>query len=400
MSHLINNWNDLLEAASGQQGVIFPKLISKINQFLRPYQKTKDNFNLLEVKKNHSDVFEGFKLIYEQLLMEDDVMDIITEIPSLISKISLNFNLVCIGKWIKLHGGGSGRIFFFDDEKTTLSDRSIADFLNKITLVRANYKYFSREPLVYYKFKNLPSQDVIDYMLQYGVIALDLTDKTPPFDYPMIFNDKVVFSSPLQKQALNPTELEDKVAFGSPLQKQALHPTELEDKVVFGSPLKKQALHPTELEDKVLLDQSMILTLCSNLSYGLSKSFFKESPEEKSLNMVNNRIDIENFIRGKFLLVNKSVYDQTMAKLDFAAGVSEKARFKILSQKFKIVDDQTNPRFYYLKDGEIVSASTVESEYATLITGNHRLKNKLDKYYPEIPYKIFHGAQLVEAKFK
>ena len=360
MSHLINNWNELLIEASNQPNYIFQKLILKINQFLRPHQKTNSEFDLMEVKKNHVDVFEGFKLIYEQLLMEDDVMDIITEIPSLISKISLNFNLVCVGKWIKLHGGGSGRIFFFDDEKTTLSDRSIADFLNKITLVRAGYKYFSREPIVYYKFKNMPSQDVIDYMLQYGVIALDLTDKTRPFDYPMIFNDKVVF----------------------------------------GSPLKKQALHPTELEDKVLLDQSMILTLCSNLSYGLSKSFFKESPEEKSLIMVNNRINIENFIRGKLLLVNKSVYDQTMAKLDFAAGVSEKARFKILSQKFKIVDDQTNPRFYYLKDGEIVSASTVESEYATLITGNHRLKNKLDKYYPEIPYKIFHGAQLVEAKFK
>lgn len=340
MSHSINNWNELLMAASNQQNSIFQKLILKINQFLRPHQKTNSEFDLTEIKKNHVDVFEGFKLIYEQLLIEDDVMDIITEIPSMVSKTSLNFNLVCIGKWIKLHGGGSGRIFFFDDEKTTLSDRSIADFLNKITLVKADYKYFSREPIVYYKFKNMPSEDVVAYMSEYGVVAIKLTDKTPKFDYPTQFNDKV------------------------------------------------------------LLDQSMLLTLCSNLSYGLCKSFFKESSEEKSLLMVNNRIDIETYIGGKLLLVNKSVYEQTVTKLNIAGGPTEKERFNILLKNIKIVEDRSNPRFYYLKDGEIISASTVEHEHATLITGNYRLKNKLDSYYPEIPYKIFHGAQLTEAKFK
>lgn len=335
----INNWTQLLELASNRSDGVFPKLVLKINQFLRLHQKSNPNFDLDIVKKNHLDVFESFKLIYEQLLIEDDVIDISVEIPSINNKTSINFNIMCVGKWIKLHGGGSTRIFFFDDEKTTLSDRAIADFLNKISLVKSGYSYFSREPLIYYKFKNLPSQDVVDYMLEAGVVAISLQDKTEPFDYPKEFNNNILF------------------------------------------------------------DQSMLLTICSNLSYGLSKSFYADYPDEKAEVMVNNRIDLENYIFGKKLLVNASVHEQTKIKLNSSGGPNERERFEIFSKKLTIVPDESNPRFFYLKNGELISASVGEKHCATLITGNHRFKNKLDTYYPEIMYKIFHGAQLAELKY-
>ena len=277
----ITNWSELINAITGKEENMFPKLLLKINQFLRPHQKSDPSFNLETVKRNHVDVLENFKLIYEQLLIEDNVIDILVDIPSITTKNSMLFSIMCVGKWIKLHGGGSGRIFFFDEEQTILSDRSIADFLNKIDNVRTNYKYFSKDPDVYYKFRKLPSSEVIDYMKKFNVIAIDLYEKTGPFDYPKIFNDKV------------------------------------------------------------LLDQSILITLCSNLSYGLSKSFFKDAdnktPDKTSEILVENRCQLEEFISNKKILVNKSVFEQSEIKLNTTGGVLEKKRFDVLSKKIIIV---------------------------------------------------------------
>ncbi|XWV25345.1 hypothetical protein QJ856_gp0425 [Tupanvirus deep ocean] len=338
----IENWAILIEQLSKNNNNVFQKLLVKIKQFLRSYQKNDETFDLSTVRKNHVEMFNTFKLTYEQLLIEDDVTDIFVEMPSLVSssKNSIIFNMVGVGKWIKFHGGNASRIFFFDEEKTMISDKPLADFLNKIDETRENYAYFGMAPVVYYKFKTMPSEDVVDYLKQFNVISLEFNQKTSPVNYPKIFNGKV------------------------------------------------------------LLDQTMMLTLCSNLSYGLSESYYR-TPEDKSKEiMLKNKENLDTYLADKTILVNEHVYEQTKFKVNHMGGPSEKQRFEELCKKITIVPDAKNLRFYYLKDIELICASVAEREHATIITGNQRLCNKIDTYYQEIPYQLFHGAQLTESKFE
>ena len=336
----ITNWEDLIiNCIEKEKAPIFAKLLLRIRQTLKPYQKTNDSFDMKNVQKNHIDNFNSFKILYEQLMIETDVSDIMVEVPSLCSKSIVVFSIVSTNKWIKFHTGNTNRIFFYDDEKTVLSDKALADFLNKIIDIRSKYLYFGREPMIYYKFKVMPSDDVIEYLKSFYVMAIEYDKPTPA------------------------------------------------------------NLLPTISDDKIILDQSMLLTLCSNLSYGLSESFYTQ-PEDKTKEfMVNNKKELDNFLEGKNMIVNKYVYDQTKFKIDKMAGPNEKTRFEKLCQQITIVLDEQNPRFYFLKDIELQCVSTAEKELATIVTSNQRMCNKIDTYYPEIRYKQFSGAQLVEEKF-
>ena len=336
----ITNWTELLEQLSKHTEPIFLKLSNKINQTIRPYQKSNESFDHNVVLKNHQDIFNNFKLLYEQLLIETDAKEILTDIPALDNSCSVIFNITNVGKWIKFHFGNSNRIFFFDEEKTMISDKALADFLNKVDAVRPKYLFFGHAPTIYYKFKTLPSEDVINYLKSYDVIAIEFNEPTPPIDYPKYSGDKV------------------------------------------------------------LLDQSMVLTLCSNLSHGLSLSFYSETEDKTMEIMVENKLRLDIFLENKTIIINQYVYDQTKYKINLLGGPTEKDRFEKLSQKMTIVPDTQNPRFYFLKDLEIVSVSVAEQENAIFVTGNQRLCNKLDKYYAEIKYEHFIGAQLAESKYE
>jgi hypothetical protein len=336
----INNWSELINLISQQSSEVFSKLLLRINQSLRTYQKSNDTFDYNIVKKNHQEIFNNFKLTYEQLLIEKDITDIFVEIPSLTTlENNIMFNMIGIGKWIKFHGGNASRIFFFDEEKTIISDKPLADFLNKIDDVKSKYEYFGCQPIIYYKFKTLPSNDIVEYLGKFNVISLEFGQKTDNINYPKTF------------------------------------------------------------DNKVLLDQTMILTLCSNLSYGFSESFYQTVKDNNKEIMMKNREDLETYINTKKIFVNEHVYEQTGYKINHMAGPHEKKRYDDLCSKITVVPDEKNPRFYYLKDVELLCASVAEREHAVIVTGNQKLGNKIDLYYREIPYKIFYGAQLTETKY-
>lgn len=335
----ISNWTDLLTEISTKKGV-FEKLFLKINQTLRSYEKSNSNFNPSIVQKNHQEIFFMYKLTYEQLLIENDMTDLFVEIPSLNSNnMNIVFNMVGIGKWIKLHCGNPSRIFFFDEEKTTLSDKSLADFLNKLEIIRPQYKYFGKEPTIYYKFKALPCDDVVAYLKKYNIVATELSKNTTTVDYPR-----------------NPG-------------------------------------------NKVLLDQSMVLTLCSNLSYGLSTSFYETSDDKTLEMMVNNKQELDKYLQDKSIIISKYIFDQTKFKFDNMGGPLEKHRFEELCKRIIIVPDEKNLRFHYLKDIEFICASVAERENAIIVTGNQRFCNKISTYYSEIFYELFIGSQLAETKY-
>lgn len=340
----ITNWNQLINSVEAQNEPIFNKLLVKINQFIRPHIKSKKNkFDLTSVSKNHLEIFNGFVLMYEQLLIEKDITDIYVEMPSLTSPINIALSMIGIGKWIKFHNGNSERIFFFDEEKTIISDKSLADFLNKISDIKLGYKYFGKEPVIYCKFRVLPSPDIIKHLANFGVIAIDFKTLTDSID------------------------------------------------------------HPKNNENKVLIDQAIILTLCSNLSFGLSDSFYSSRDNENSQTIkevvLKNKDDLDTYLSDKIIMVNKYVYDQTDFKINMMGGQLEKKRFEELCNKLVVVPDETNPRFYYLKDTELLSVSVAERERCILATSNQRLGHKLDMYYSEIHYKLFGSAQLVENRY-
>lgn len=337
----INNWTELVSKISQKNNSNFQKLLLRTNQSLRSFQKSNENFDMNTVLKNHFEIFSSYKLIYEQLQIESDITDIFVDIPSLDPNFNINltFNMVGVGKWIKIHNGNASRIFFFDEEKTILSDKTLADFLNKISYVRSKYKYFDLEPIVYYKFKIMPSTNVIDYLKQFNVIAVELQRSTPLINYPRNFNQKVV------------------------------------------------------------LDQTMILTMCSHLSHGLSESFYTKPEDKNKEIMLKNKENLDNYLSNKIIFVNQSIYDQTKHKIYQMGGPMEQIRFEEFCSKIQIVSDCSNPRFYYLKDAEQIYASVAEREYAIIVTSNQRLCNKIDTYYSEISYKLFIGAQLTENKF-
>lgn len=347
MSH-INSWEELIKVVSVRKDNAFPKLLVKINKFLGISQK--NNNVLSTVTKKQQDTFDNFKMMYQQLLLEDDITDIYVDIQSLDGNNSLFFNMVGIGKWIKFHSGNISRIFFIDDEKTMISDKTISDFFNKINIVRKGYSYFSKNPVIYYKFSTLPTNDIINYLKKHEINVLRLDQKTDIFPYPKEYN-------------------------------------------------------------KVLLDQSIILTLCSNLSFGLSQSFYtsctqngfsicneSEVSDEIEL-MLKNKQNLDKFIEGKEIITHQTIFEQSKTKLFYNGGPTEKTRFNELEKHITIVPDCVNDRFKNMNEHEIVTLSVAEKEHAIILTGNLCFCNKINIQYKEISYKLFKGAQLVERKY-
>lgn len=115
----INNWKNLINEITKRKDGAFPKLLVKINKFLATSRKKNEStFDHQTVLKNHQDVFDNFKLIYEQLLLEYDATDIYVDIPSLKDmNNNLFFSMIGIGKWIRIHSGNVSRIFFLMKKK-------------------------------------------------------------------------------------------------------------------------------------------------------------------------------------------------------------------------------------------------------------------------------------------
>ncbi len=105
-------WRLLIEAVDNMNHHLSQKLLTRINQSVKAYQKGNSNFDLETVNKNHQEVFNSYKMIYDQLIIEHDLTDILHDVSSLSSKEQIQFNLVGIGKWIKIYGGNSSKIFF------------------------------------------------------------------------------------------------------------------------------------------------------------------------------------------------------------------------------------------------------------------------------------------------
>ena len=362
----INNWTELLAQSNiyatdptHPYKHIFSKLIVRINQAIKNYQKNNNGieFDNNVVVKNQTETFNIFKTTYEQLFVEKDVTDIFVEIEPLSAHMPtgeesikhtrkvhqpkfLTINMIGTNKWIKLHFGSGDRLFFFDEEKTILSDKAFADFFNKYDIVKEGYTYFGSVPEVYWKFHTMPSADIIEYFDNKGVKICLMSESTPVFEY------------------------------------------------------KEQ------MKTKVVIDQTIMLALCSNLSYGFSDSFYQsETCCNTKEEISENKIKLDSYLEGKEILMAFSAHDQVKYKVSKMGGIQEKERFEGLSQRIRIVPDVINPRFYYLKDNERLIVSVAEQELATIVTGNQRMCNKIDTYYSEIMYEQFISGQLTEEKF-
>lgn len=340
MTSNITNWKELIDQVSQRKDGMFPKLLLRINQTIRPkLRKRGVVFDMNIVLDIHKDLFNLYRMIYEQLHIEHDIIDILTDVPSLDSSSIINIQLLATGKWIKYHTGKASRIFFFDEEKTVLSDKALGDFLNKVYEFRSQYTYFGKHPLIYYKFDEMPSPDVLEFIRSFNVIPFPIKESTDKFKIPV------------------------------------------------------------EFEERVILDQSGIMTICSNQSFGLSDSSYDKIKDHSKEEMLQNKIELDKFIEGKKIVVNQHVWDQSYEKITHSGGPMEQKRFEELRNRVVIVPDTMNSRFIYLKDNEQILVSVAEKECCTIITNNQRLINKIDMYYHEMPYKLFLGAHLVEKKF-
>lgn len=335
----INHWQELIDLLTREDRQICRMLLHKITQFLRPYQRANLHFRLDIVQKNHHDIFNTYKIVAKQLLIENDITDILTEIPSLQNKhLSLSLHMISVGKWIKIYAGNPSRLHFYDEEKTIINDKQIADFLNKVEEIRPMYQYFGRTPIVYYKFTSLPSEDVINHFTKFNVI-------------PILYDHKT-----------------------------------------------EDTCSTCTFSNRVLLDQTMVLTLCSNLSYGLSTSYYLLNPNLNQEMMIQNKRELDDFLQDKELLVNQKIYDQMEEKFSYTGGEMEKERYLELKKRLLVVSDEKNLRFHQLKNTEMICTSVAEREKAIIVTSSQRMCKKIDLFYREMPYKLFKGAQLVESK--
>ena len=384
----INNWQELVKAISIRKDDqrfsavhcssgtgAFPKLLIKINKYL---STIKNNNALQFLNKTQLDTFNNFKIIYEQLLLEDDIIDIHVTIPSLDDTNSLFFNMVGIGKWIKFHSGNVSRIFFIDEEKTMISDKTISDFVNKLASVSNGYLYFSQKPIVYYKFVSLPSDDIVNYFKKYDITVLTIDQKTDPIYRPkcnrVLLDQSVMLnlccdssyelSQLLNESTLVPLEqLTDSMLKNKP-------ETELKNKPE--TELKNKP--ETELKNKPEIE-------------------IKNKPEIKNKLQLKNKQDLDEFMEGYEIIANQTVFDQTRMRIWHSGGPVEKQHFAEFEKRLTIVPDCINPRFRNMNQHEIITMSVAEKENAIIMTTNQRFCNKLDINYKEIPYKLFTGQR-------
>ncbi|AGF85504.1 hypothetical protein QJ854_gp278 [Moumouvirus goulette] len=336
----INNWTDLISCISAETRDIFKNLLNDVNVFLNSCKFDKD-FSFDQIKSNHKQKYDNFKFLYEQLVIESDITQYSTKIPYLNTRGEVIINMTSAGKWIQFHTR-EAEINFVDEEKTILDDKPLSVFLNKMHELIPEYKYFGKNPEVYYKFKIIPNLDVIEYMKSFGVIAIKFNETTPPYKYPSTFNQKL------------------------------------------------------------LLDQAILLTICSNLSNGLSDSFYQITKENINVEMVlKNKKEIDDYLQNKELIVCESIHQQTSVKMKFTAGEQENKRFEELLKNIKIVPDCKNDRFLKMKtrENELICISVAEHEGATIVTNNKHICKKIELYHNEIPCKLFMSVQLTEIKY-
>ncbi|AEQ33466.1 DUF1308 domain-containing protein [Megavirus chiliensis] len=338
----INNWSDLINKLNDNNDNkgVFINLLNEINVFINSC-KFDEDFSLDQVKNQHYQKFNQWKLYFEQLMIETDITHISSKIPYISTRGEIIINMTTPGKWIQFHTRDV-HIEFIDEEKTIINDKPLANFLNKMHELIPQYKYFGKHPLVYYKFKTMPDPDIVEYMQTFGVTAICFTDKTNIFECPNTFGEKV------------------------------------------------------------LLDQAVILTMCSNLSCGLSDSYYESTKENINKDtVIASKNEIDEYLNNKQLLVCQSVYDQTKVKMEFTAGPQETIRFLELLTKITIVPDCQNDRFLKMKtkENEIICISVAEREGATIVTNNKHIYKKISLFYQEIPCKLFASVQLTETKY-
>lgn len=337
MAH-ISSWQDLITALESCNG-IFSDLLKNVHGHVSKKIKKDSNFDLANALVDDDEIFERFVVMYQQLILEDDVVEINKKINSLTSNAVITFDLISISKWIKIYTGHGKRFYFIDDEKSILSDSSMAAFLNKVEEIRSSYTYFGNHPTIYYKFKTLPSDDVVEYLATYNVMACLLDDPTAKIELPEQSNDKLV------------------------------------------------------------IDQSIFITLCSNLSFGLSQSYYT-SPEFKDKKiMTKNKTALDKYLEGKQIMMDESNLKQCTNKIERSGGPTEKKRAEELMARMTIVPEIRNIRFCYLKDREQVITSLAEHERTIILTANRHFCRKLSIHYPEMSYELYHCAPLVELKY-
>lgn len=172
----IVSWGDLLNLIEKNDGDIFRILEKKILRCIKKQMKTGNDFLKKPVGENFLDIFNNFKLIYTQLFVEDDIIDINVTVGG--DNNRLTFPLMGNGKFIKIYSGNPTKLFFYDPECTILSDKSITDFLERKDKTFEDYSFFGQPPLIYYKFKTLPSAEVLQYLESHGVYVIEYNTAT------------------------------------------------------------------------------------------------------------------------------------------------------------------------------------------------------------------------------
>lgn len=335
MNTVPTNWIELTDLLVDDK--LFTKLAQKVSKLLSSYQKSDKSFDLLTIKPNHMDNFTNFVLHYQQMKLETDTADILVEIPELNSALSkptsITFNLIATGKWIKFIGA-TQPIFFFDEDETVMSDKTYAEFLNKITEVRRDYLYYGCQPMVYCKFAVMPTERVVEYSKRMGVICIAMSEKTLPSNHDLHFDERIV------------------------------------------------------------LDQSMVITLCSDVVQPEFNADDLDLAPDLHANLVSHYFQLQEMIENHEIYINENVNRHVIYKIENVASPSEVARYHQLAKSLTIVPDITNPRFYLLNKYEQMQVSTAEQQGAKLITENVRLGTKLANSYPEIAYHQLQGSKL------
>ena len=186
----INNWDQLIVVCQKHiekhyYEEIFNKLIKKIQSIIKTIHKSTAPFDYQRVDAKNYDIFLLYKITVEQLLLEDDIIDIFSNIhpTSMDSNNSLNINLRGRTKWIKLHLGNVNKLFHRAEESIFLVNKSMANVLNKLEILRNQHEYFGAPPKIYLKVLEEPSQEIIDYFEKINITILHHQIKTPSSQY-------------------------------------------------------------------------------------------------------------------------------------------------------------------------------------------------------------------------
>lgn len=278
-----------------------------------------ENKNFNHTGNMKSKTYSFYKLLVEQLKIEKDAYDI--NIVFNDNYCMLDFQIVCHGKLIKLYSKNSKMISFVDEEETIINDYVISELISRMTLNYKNLINLYGKLNVYIKFAEMPKDNIIKSLKDCNINVSLLSEPTPEIEYYKFMKTNVV------------------------------------------------------------LDQSIIITLCSDLSY------------DDEIYIDNYRNLVES-LKDKKLYVTLNTIDGVHKKIEIIANSSEKKRFYELKDQFIYVPDTINNKFNGSEE-EIVLISTCIKCYATLITCHKKLIKRINSSIPEINNKLFLSAQLV-----